>query len=67
MLSLVLATAIMVGLGLLLAIPRTGATTFKMGMQPIFNGFNTVIFSILFFGLTLVLTIKPSKVVDIIG
>ena len=66
-LSLVLATAIMVCLGPLLAIPRTGATTFEMGMQPIFNGFNPVVFSILFFGLTLVLTIKPSKVVDIIG
>ena len=66
-LSLVLATAIMVCLGPLLAIPRTGATTFEMGMQPIFNGFNPVVSSILFFGLTLVLTIKPSKVVDIIG
>lgn len=66
-LSLVLATAIMICLGPLLAIPRTGATTFEMGVQPIFNGFNPIVFSILFFGLTLVLTIKPSKVVDIIG
>lgn len=67
MLSLILATAIMICLGPLLAIPRTGATTFEMGIQPIFSGFNPVIFSILFFGLTLILTIKPSKVVDIIG
>lgn len=66
-LSIILATAIMICLGPLLAIPRTGATTFEMGMQPIFNGFNPVIFSVLFFGLTLILTIKPSKVVDIIG
>ena len=66
-LSLILATAIMICLGPLLAIPRTGATTFEMGIQPIFAGFNPVIFSILFFGLTLILTIKPSKVVDIIG
>mgnify|MGYP001061460735 CR=1 FL=1 len=66
-LSFVLATAIMICLGPLLAIPRTGATTFEMGMEPIFAGFNPVIFSILFFGLTLILTIKPSKVVDIIG
>lgn len=66
-LSLILATGIMICLGPLLAIPRTGATTFEMGIQPIFSGFNPVIFSILFFGLTLILTIKPSKVVDIIG
>ena len=38
-----------------------------MGMQPIFGGFSPILFSIIFFGLTLVLTIKPSKVVDIIG
>ena len=66
-LSLILATGIMICLGPLLAIPRTGATTFEMGIQPIFSGFNPVIFSVLFFGLTLILTIKPSKVVDIIG
>lgn len=66
-LSIVLATAIMICLGPLLAIPRTGATTFEMGIQPIFGGFSPVLFSIIFFGLTLVLTIKPSKVVDIIG
>ena len=66
-LSLILATAIMICLGPLLAIPRTGATTFEMGIQPIFSGFNPIVFSVIFFGLTLVLTIKPSKVVDIIG
>lgn len=66
-LSVILATAIMICLGPLLAIPRTGATTFEMGMQPIFGGFSPILFSIIFFGLTLVLTIKPSKVVDIIG
>lgn len=66
-LSIILATAIMICLGPLLAIPRTGATTFEMGMQPIFPGFSPVLFSVIFFGVTLVLTIKPSKVVDIIG
>ncbi len=66
-LSLILATSIMICLGPLLAIPRTGATTFEMGIAPIFSGFNPLIFSVLFFGLTLILTIRPSKVVDIIG
>lgn len=66
-LSFILATAIMICLGPLLAIPRTGATTFEMGIQPIFGGFSQILFSVIFFGLTLVLTIKPSKVIDIIG
>ena len=38
-----------------------------MGIQPIFGNFNAVIFSVIFFAITLLLTIKPSKVVDIIG
>lgn len=67
MLSKILATSIMICLGPLLAIPRTGATTFEMGVAPIIGGFSPVLFSVIFFSLTLVLTIKPSKVVDIIG
>ncbi len=66
-LALVLGSAIMICLGPLLAIPRTAATTFEMGVAPIFSGFNPILFSILFFALTFILTIKPSKVVDIIG
>ena len=66
-LSVILGCAIMICLGPLLAIPRTAATTFEMGIMPLFEGFNPVIFSIIFFILTLMLTIKPSKVVDIIG
>lgn len=66
-LSVVLGCAIMICLGPLLAIPRTAATTFEMGIEAIFTGFNPLVFSIIFFGITLLLTIKPSKVVDIIG
>ncbi len=66
-LSIALGCAIMICIGPLLAIPRTAATTFEMGIQPIFSGFNSIVFSIIFFGATLLLTIKPSKVVDIIG
>ena len=65
--SIILACAIMICIGPLLAIPRTAATTFEMGVQPIFNNFNSIIFSIIFFSVTLLLTIRPSKVVDIIG
>ncbi len=66
-LSVILGCSIMICLGPLLAIPRTAATTFEMGIMPIFNGFSPVAFSIIFFAITLLLTIKPSKVVDIIG
>lgn len=66
-LNIILGSAIVICIGPLLAIPRTAATTFEMGIQPIFGNFNTIIFSIIFFAVTLVLTIKPSKVVDIVG
>ena len=57
-------------IGPLLAIPRTAATTFEMGFQPIIGETSpivAIIVSVVFFALTLFLTIKPSKVVDIIG
>lgn len=66
-LSIILGSAIMICLGPLLAIPRTAATTFEMGINPLFSGFSPVLFSIIFFVITFILTIKPSKVVDIIG
>ena len=66
-LGLILGSAIMICLGPLLAIPRTSATTFEMGISPLFDGFSPILFSIIFFAMTFILTIKPSKVVDIIG
>ncbi len=65
--AVILGSAIMICLGPLLAIPRTAATTFEMGANPLIPGLNPVLFSTIFFALVLVLTIKPSKVVDIIG
>ena len=65
--AIILGSAIMICLGPLLAIPRTAATTFEMGIIPLIPGFNAVLFSTIFFAITLALTIKPSKVVDIIG
>lgn len=54
-------------IGPFLAIPRTAATTYEVGVAPLFPGFNTWIFSAIFFAIVLVLTIRPSKVVDIVG
>nr|UWI51295.1 branched-chain amino acid transport system II carrier protein [Clostridioides difficile] len=67
-LSIVLGCAMVICIGPLLAIPRTAATTYEMGILPtIGSGISPVIFSIVFFAIVLVLTIRPSKVVDIVG
>ena len=57
-------------IGPFLAIPRTAATTFEMSILPFMPKLGTagsVIFSILFFVATYVLTIKSTRVLDIIG
>ena len=59
--------AVVLCIGPFLAIPRTAATTFEMGILPVFPEFNTWIFGAIFFGLTFAFTIRSSKVVDIIG
>ncbi|WP_195940041.1 branched-chain amino acid transport system II carrier protein [Romboutsia sp. 1001713B170131_170501_G6] len=65
--GLTLEVIMMLCLGPILVVPRTGATTFEMSILPLNNSFNPIIFSILFFTLVFILTIKPSKVMDIIG
>ncbi|KXZ40331.1 branched-chain amino acid:cation transporter, LIVCS family [Alkalithermobacter thermoalcaliphilus JW-YL-7 = DSM 7308] len=65
--SKILGTIIMLALGPLLAIPRTGATTFEMGIKPIFPNFSPIVASIIYFFITYILVIKPSSVIDTIG
>ena len=65
--GLTLEILMMLCLGPILVIPRTAATTFELSIMPIFNHVNPVLFSIIFFTLTLALAIRPSKVMDIIG
>lgn len=64
-------TALVLVIGPLFAIPRTGATTFEMGVLPSFPNVDpkllSIITAVLFFGITLVLVIKESKITDIIG
>lgn len=62
-----LGTIIIMCIGPLIAIPRTAATTYEVGILPSFPNISPVLASILFFALAWVLTIRPSKVVDIIG
>lgn len=63
----VLGSIIMLCIGPFIAIPRTAATTFEVGVLPMFPSFNPILSAVLFFGVTWALTIVPSKVVDIIG
>ncbi|ATA72952.1 branched-chain amino acid transport system II carrier protein [Capnocytophaga canis] len=63
----VLAILIILCIGPLVAIPRTGATVFEIGVQPSFPSFSNVVFAILFFGTVFLLSISKTKTVDIIG
>lgn len=65
--SKIFGTVVILAIGPLLAIPRTGATTFELGLKPIFPEINGIIVSIIFFGLTLYFVIKPTQIVDKIG
>lgn len=65
--ALVLATIIMLCIGPIVAIPRTGATTFEVGVLPLLPDASPIWSSIIFFAIVLVLSISPSKIVDIIG
>ena len=65
--ALVLATIIMLCIGPIVAIPRTGATTFEVGILPLMPDASAIWSAIIFFGIVLVLSISPSKIVDIIG
>jgi len=58
---------LILSLGPLLAIPRTGATTFEMGIAPNFPTINPIIVSIIYFSITLIMVINPSKIIDNIG
>ncbi len=58
---------VMLCVGPLLCIPRTGATTYEMAILPLFPSIPAWAFSLLFFSIVFLLTLKSSAVVDIIG
>ena len=67
-LAIVLGCADILCIGPFLAIPRTGATTYEMGIMPLLgDAIPIAVFAAIFFIFTYILTIKPSKVVDIVG
>lgn len=65
--STLLMSAIVLCIGPMLAIPRTAATTYEMSLAPLVSGFSPILFSSLFFALILLLCLKESAVVDIVG
>ncbi len=64
--SKIFGTIVILAIGPLLAIPRTGATAFELGFKQIFPNAGIII-SVIFFGITLLFVLKPSKIVDRIG
>lgn len=65
--STLLMCAIVLCIGPMLAIPRTAATTFEMSVAPLVSSVSSVLFSIVFFALILLFSIRQSSVVDLVG
>ena len=65
--GVVLNTAAILCTGVFIAPPRTAATTYEMAVRPLMDGIGLLPFSILFFVVVFLLTIRPSRVVEIIG
>lgn len=65
--SILLGSVIILCIGPLMSVPRTAATTFEVSILPFFPNFSRVIFSVIFFGITLFFAINESKAIDIIG
>lgn len=65
--SVILMTFLILSLGPFLAIPRTAATTYEIGIRPSFPNLNSLIIIIIYFAINLALVLKPSAIVDLIG
>jgi LIVCS family branched-chain amino acid:cation transporter len=63
----VLSIVIILAIGPLLAIPRTAATTFEMGVRPNIPGASVAVSSLVYFAITLFFALNQKKVVDEIG
>lgn len=62
-----LMSVVVLCIGPLVAIPRTAATTFEMSILPLLPSASSLVVSVIFFALILLLCIKESAVVDIVG
>ncbi len=62
--SIIMGVIIMLLIGPLLALPRTGAVSFEMGILPIFPGIPQYIFTFIYFGISLLFVINPKGIID---
>ncbi|MGL4425130.1 MAG: branched-chain amino acid transport system II carrier protein [Cetobacterium sp.] len=64
-------TTLILVIGPLFAIPRTGSTTFEMGVLPLIGTLDSkvmaIVCSLVFFSVTLFLVLNESKITDILG
>lgn len=62
--SIVMGIIIMLIIGPLLALPRTGAVSYEMGILPLFSGIPQYIFTFIYFGVSLLFVINPKGIID---
>lgn len=62
-----LGITVVLAIGPLLAIPRTGATAYEMSALQIMPSVNPIVFTVIYFGISLFLAIKPNDVMNRIG
>ena len=63
----VLGTICILTIATFFAVPRTGAVTHEIFIKPLFPNVPILATAVVFFGLTLYITLNPSKVIDWIG
>lgn len=64
--SLIFGTIVIMAIGPLLAIPRTGATVYEIGVKPL-GDINPLLVSAIYFTITFLFVIKPNGVIDKVG
>ncbi|MBU3175727.1 branched-chain amino acid transport system II carrier protein [Clostridium estertheticum] len=65
--AVITSVALILVIGPLLAIPRTAATTFELGIHPLFPSVSQNIIVIFYFLVTLAFVLKPSSIIDNVG
>ncbi|QSX06769.1 branched-chain amino acid transport system II carrier protein [Sedimentibacter sp. zth1] len=66
--ALIISIILVICIGPAFVIPRTAATTFEMLVNTnVVSQSSNIIFSIIYFGIVVLLSIRPSKVIDIVG
>ncbi|MEH7741575.1 branched-chain amino acid transport system II carrier protein [Bacillus subtilis] len=69
--GIVFTTILYLAIGPFFAIPRSGNVSFEIGVKPFLSNdagpVSLIIFTILFFGLACLLSLNPTKIIDVVG